>query len=144
MLESTAPLSLLLVEDDPVLRDLISLALQRAARYQVTAVEDGEEALEVFAQSRPQVLLLDILLPRLNGLQLLARLKEDDLLGDTTVVMTSALGYQEVIEQAIAAGARDFLVKPFDVETLLERLEIAIERNRRLHRGLLSAEPPSA
>jgi DNA-binding response OmpR family regulator len=135
---------LLLVEDDPVLRDLISLALQRASGYQVTAVEDGEQARELFSQLRPQVLLLDILLPRMNGLQLLAHLKEDDLLGDTTVVVISALGYQEVIEQAIAAGARDFLVKPFDVETLLERLSAALERFRRSKKGLLSADlPPS-
>lgn len=120
---------LLIVEDDPALRDLILLALSRYPRYRAIAARDGVEALALFEQHHPQAVILDILLPHMNGLDVLRRLQEQNRLDNVVVIVISALGYSEVIQQAVAAGARDFLVKPFDVEFLLRRLEGAMSRS---------------
>jgi len=125
----SATIPILVVEDDAPLRDLILLALSRHPHYQALAAGDGVEALALFERHHPQALILDILLPSMNGLDLLRRLKEQNRLDGVAVVVISALGYGEVIQQAVAAGACDFLVKPFDVEFLLQRLQGAMKRS---------------
>ncbi len=123
-----APLTLLVVEDDPALREVLLLALSRRPNFRAIAARDGIEALALFGQHQPQALILDILLPHVNGLDVLRQLNEQNRLAGVAVIVISALGYSEVIQQAIAAGAMDFLVKPFDVEFLLRRLEQALKR----------------
>jgi CheY-like chemotaxis protein len=133
--ETQSPIQLLLVEDDPMLRDLIRLVLEQQGLFDVATAQNGIEALEKFQEQPPDVLLLDILLPKMNGLELLRRLQSEQRLGKTRVFVLSGLGYQEIIQQALAAGAGEFLVKPFDVGLLMERL------NRFLSKPLLSTTP---
>jgi DNA-binding response OmpR family regulator len=115
--------TVLLVEDEPALRDLIALILQNLVGCRVVTAGDGEEALKSFSELHPQAVVLDILLPYMNGLDLLRKLKEQGDLDGTGVIVISALGYPEVVRQAAAAGANDFLVKPFDPEILAERVK---------------------
>jgi DNA-binding response OmpR family regulator len=126
-MERKKPITILLVEDDSATRDLITIVIERKTEYSLIIAENGEEALEIFHEHRPDVMLLDILLPYLNGLELLRQLKESDQLKDTIVIMISALGYHEVIQKAITSGAKDFVVKPFDVEFLLSRIHKYLE-----------------
>jgi DNA-binding response OmpR family regulator len=118
--------TVLLVEDEPALRDLIALILQNMVGCRVVTAGDGAEALKSFSELRPQAVILDILLPYMNGLDLLRKLKDQGDLDGTGVIVISALGYPEVVRQAAAAGARDFLVKPFDPEILAERVKTLI------------------
>lgn len=115
--------TLLLVEDEPALRDLIALILEHQVGCRVVTAGDGEEALKTFESVRPQAVVLDILLPYINGLDLLRRLNDQGDLEQTGVIVISALGYPEIVRQAVTAGARDFLVKPFDPELLAERVK---------------------
>ncbi len=115
----------LLVEDDAPLRDLIGLAIERLLGYTVISAANAAEAMELFQEYHPLFLVLDILLPQTNGLDFLRQLKEKNLLENTFAIVISALGYPEVVQQAAACGARDFLVKPFDVEYLISRLQQA-------------------
>ncbi len=119
--------TLLLVEDEPALRDLIALILEHQVGCRVVTAGDGMEALESFETLRPRAVVLDILLPYMNGLDLLRRLKEQGNLEQTGVIVISALGYPEVVRQAAEAGASDFLVKPFDPVVLAERVKSIFE-----------------
>ena len=123
------PSVVLLVEDDPVMSDLVSLVLDRNMGLQVITATNGQEALSLFQEHQPGIVILDILLPHMNGLELLRRLNEQKDLDRTHVIVTSALGYQEIVKQAVEAGAKDFLVKPFNVEDLVQRVSQALGKD---------------
>jgi DNA-binding response OmpR family regulator len=128
--------SILTVESDPILRDLIVVALETAG-YQVFTAASAEQALDLLRKQRVQVVLLDLHLPQLNGLELLEKMKKERLLGGTPVIVISGLGFKEIVRQAVNAGACGFLVKPVQVETLLARVEQALrERYARSARTL--------
>ena len=120
------PITILLVEDEPITRDLVTVVLERHTEYKLIVAEDGEQALSAFEEYQPRVVLLDILLPVMNGLEVLKRLKDGGHLARTSVIMTSALGYEEIIQKAMTIGASDFIVKPFDVALLLSRIRKSI------------------
>ena len=113
---------ILLIEDDPALRDLIRLVLECQPGYKVLIARDGEQALQIIETEQPRVLLFDILLPRLNGFDLLRYLSQQNLLKCCAPVIISSFGYPEIIQQAIANGACDFIVKPFDSDELVTRV----------------------
>jgi DNA-binding response OmpR family regulator len=119
---------LLIVEDDPAMRDLLELAFKQqfVPPFELKIVQNGLEALEVVKNHPPALMILDILLPQMNGLQLLQALQEKHHLENTRIVMISALGVREVVQQAIDSGANDFLVKPFDMDTIIARAKAVL------------------
>ncbi|MFZ5808653.1 MAG: response regulator transcription factor [Chloroflexota bacterium] len=119
---------LLIVEDDPAMRDLLELAFKQqfVPPFELKIVQNGLEALEVIKSHPPALMILDILLPQMNGLQLLQTLREKHTLESTRIVMISALGVREVVQQAIDSGANDFLVKPFDMDTIIARAKAVL------------------
>jgi DNA-binding response OmpR family regulator len=119
MEDSTA--TILILEPDDALRETITLAL-RGLDYRVIIASDWMDALSFFQQQRPQVMLLAVLLPQMHGIDLLRFIKTQGWLEHTAVIVVSALGYPEIIQKATAAGAKDFLVKPFDVEVLIGKV----------------------
>jgi DNA-binding response OmpR family regulator len=133
------PDTILLIIDDLPLTDLIALVLNGILPCQVVTARNGPEAIVLCNSLRPQVIVLDILLPQMNGLDLLRELKSRGLLEKSQVIVISGLGYREVVQQAIQAGAKDFIVKPFDVEVLGERVRKALEEVR----GLSTDGPPT-
>ncbi len=116
---------LLIVEDDPAMRDLLELTLKQqfVPPFELKIAQNGLEALDMIQESPPTLMILDILLPQMNGLQLLQQLQVESMHTDTRIVVISALGVREVVQQAIENGANDFLVKPFDMDTLIERVK---------------------
>lgn len=127
-MKTTADPVLLIVEDDPAMRDLLELAFRQqfVPPFELTIAKNGLEALEKIKETPPALMILDILLPEMNGLQLLQQLRDSQLLDDIRVVMISALGVREVVQQAIEAGASDFVVKPFDMDTLIARTKAVL------------------
>lgn len=121
-----APAMVLLAEDDRAVRDLIVLALERLNCRVITA-DNGATALALVRVHRPQLVLLDILLPQLNGLEVLRQLGDRALLDHVPVIVISALGYREVVQQALKAGAKDFVLKPFDVGLLTGKVQRVLE-----------------
>jgi DNA-binding response OmpR family regulator len=115
--------SILLVEDDPAMRDILKLVFsqQFQAEYQILSTDNGFDALETVKRFKPELVILDILLPQMNGLQLIQKLQAAQLLEYTRIIIISALGFREIVQQALEAGASDFLVKPFKLEALVER-----------------------
>ncbi len=112
----------ILAERDALVRDLLATALQRLNLKVVTAAE-GDEALTLCYQQPPGLLITDIWLPRLNGLDLIRRLKQEDRLAHTQVIIITSLGFPEVVAEAAALGVQDFLIKPVDTEELLARVQ---------------------
>lgn len=137
--EKPAPIcTILVLEGDPVVRDLITLALGRvrtlgpSSACEVFATADGSEALKFLKEKRPALILLDILLPRINGLDWLKQVKKQGLIKNTPVIVLSSLGYREVVEQALLAGAADFVIKPFHADELVRRVEHTLRKQRGL------------
>jgi CheY-like chemotaxis protein len=113
--------AVLVVEDDPHSAELLSLYLEGAG-YRVALARDGAEGLELARRLRPRAVVLDILLPRLDGWDLLARLKADPATADSPVVVVSMLDERG---KGLALGAVEYLVKPVGREELIAALERA-------------------
>jgi len=113
----------LVVERDDLLRDWIAACLSRSG-CRVSAAPSAQAALESVqtCSPRPQLMLLDLFLPQINGLMLLAALRHITGMETVPAIMLSTLGFPEIVQQAIAAGAQDFLLKPFDPDVLLEKI----------------------
>ena len=117
---------ILIVEDEPLIAELMQRRLQDEGYYAFVA-RDGEDALKQIREERPDLILLDIILPRLNGFGVLAELEKDEELKLIPVIVISNSGEPEEIERAKAAGVRDWLVKTdFDPKEVLEKVRVQI------------------
>ncbi len=115
----------LVIDDDPGVRDYMEALVSRQG-YEVFAAADGEEALGSLERTRPDLITLDVVLPGMDGLAVLAELKKR--LPDVPVVMLSGHGQARNIVQAMRLGASDFLRKPFEVEELELAFQKALEK----------------
>jgi DNA-binding response OmpR family regulator len=110
-------------DDEEGIRVLIATALRRhAPEAEVLTAVDGEQALVLAARERPDLLFLDVVMPKMNGWDVCATLKATGLGQQTKVVMISALGNESHIQQALASGADEYLTKPFSLARIRELL----------------------
>jgi PAS domain S-box-containing protein len=122
----------LLADDNADLRDYISRLLTDRG-YEVEAVADGEAALAVLQARRPDILVTDVMMPRLNGLGLVKAVREDASLRDLPIVMLSARVGDDATVEGLDAGADDYLTKPFSARELLARIATNIAMARLRH-----------
>jgi CheY-like chemotaxis protein len=106
--------TILICDDEPALRELIRASMDDG--YEFAEASDGIIAMELAREVSPDVVILDLMLPRLSGLEVLARMNEDEQLRDVPVLVITA--WNETREDVLAAGADDFVAKPFDPEDL--------------------------
>ncbi len=118
---------LLIVEDDPSVREMLTTLGERLG-YDVSPVGSGEEAIRLFKRDRPDLCVLDVVLPGLDGLETLKALKALD--AQVPVVMLSGYGQTRTIVEAVTLGAADFLRKPFEPEELELAFQKALEKKR--------------
>ncbi len=118
---------LLVVDDNEVNRDILSRHLQRQG-HNVAVAEDGRQALEMVKTHCFDLVLLDIMMPQMNGYQVLQQLKSDDSWRDIPVIMISALDEIESVVRCIEMGAEDYLAKPFDPVLLRARICACLEK----------------
>lgn len=114
-----------IAEDDIKIADLLKSALEENG-YQVSTVFNGIDALEQFANKQFNLLIIDIMMPGLNGIQLCKRLREIDI--QTPILMLTALGTVDDKVTGLDAGADDYLVKPFHLKELLARVSALLRR----------------
>lgn len=124
---------ILVVEDDPVLKNLLGHTF--AGKYQTLYASDGNEAIALFEQYKPALILLDLMLPTMDGFAVLETIrKRTDELKDIPVVVVSNLGQETDKERALALGATDYLVKA----------EVSVEEIVAKIQTILGAEPALA
>ncbi len=131
--------SILVADDEPSIRHVLTLVLSDRG-YEVRAVADGDEALRELGLRPYDALVTDVRMPRMDGMALLARVREQD--PDLTVVVMSAYGSQELALQAVAAGAYDYVQKPFKPEEVVLVLQKAEERLRLVRENRRLKEAP--
>lgn len=120
---------LLIVDDNEVNRDVLARQLGRQGHATAVA-ENGREALEMVGEREFDLMLLDIMMPEMNGYEVLRRLKADARLRDIPVIMISALDEIETVVRCIELGAEDYLPKPFDPVLLRARIGACLEKKR--------------
>lgn len=123
--DPTRPLRVLIADDHPLYRDGITKVLQQAGFELVGSAEDGEEALAEIRRVRPDVAVLDLMLPQRDAIDVINAIEQEGL--STKVVIVSAYEESAMIYRAIAAGARAYLLKLVEGETLCEAI-VAVDR----------------
>jgi DNA-binding response OmpR family regulator len=118
--------SVLVVDDEPTIAEVISLYLRRAG-YRTLTAADGEEALEVAAAERPDLIVLDLMLPRMDGLEVLRVLRRLTG-GGPPVILLTARGEESDRIMGLRLGADDYVVKPFSAAELVARVDAVLRR----------------
>jgi DNA-binding response OmpR family regulator len=117
--------TILICEDEPALRELVRASLDSG--YEFAEASDGYVALRLARELGPDAIILDLMLPGLSGLDVLAELRADEQLANIPVLVITA--WSETREDLVAAGADDFLPKPFDPDKLQQKLDRLLERS---------------
>lgn len=112
---------ILIVEDEPDVLLLLENRV-RGAGHDVSSAMDGETALDMLGDKRPDLVVLDWMMPKLSGIDVLERLRESDPDHGVKVLMLTAKAQQSDIDRAFSAGADDYIVKPFSSRDLIERI----------------------
>ena len=113
---------ILVVDDDQELVDLIVDVLEKDGRFEVRSVNNGFDAGMMVKEYHPDLIVLDVMLPDINGREVCQRVRGDKTMDDVKIICISGMIENEKIEDLKAAGANDFLHKPFEVETLVDRI----------------------
>lgn len=118
---------ILIAEDEPDIRELVAFTL-RFAGHEVTATANGEEALQQAGQIIPDIIIMDVRMPRMTGYDACRAMKADPILKDIPVVFLSAKGQDSEIQTGLDAGAEEYLLKPFAPDQLSERVKAILSK----------------
>ena len=116
----------LIAEDEESIITSLDFLMQRAG-FETRLARDGAQALELAAEFRPNLLILDLMLPRKSGLEVCEAIRADPALRDTRVLMLTARGGMSEVSRGLAAGADDYLAKPFATQDLVSRVKLLLE-----------------
>jgi len=118
---------ILLAEDDKQIADMVSFKLTNSG-HRIVRAQDGEEAIRLVAREKPDLILLDAMMPGLGGFEVLRRLKADSGVRSIPVIMVTAKGHERDVLAGLRGGAIDYIVKPFSLKELSARVELALRR----------------
>ena len=127
---------LLIIEDDPTIRTLLGMALDGAGYRNVLSAARGDEGLELARLEKPDLVLLDVMLPGLDGVAVARRIRETPALSGTRILMLTARVQPEDIVRGLDAGADDYVVKPYERKVLLARIRAVLRRGLPLTEGV--------
>jgi diguanylate cyclase (GGDEF)-like protein len=125
------PETILVVDDDPDIARFVEVNL-RSAGYEVTVAGDGEEALERAADLRPDLVLLDVMMPRIDGFEVAQRLRKNPQTANTSIIMLTAKALSADKVTGLQSGADDYIIKPFDPIELLARVKGTLRRAKEM------------
>jgi two-component system chemotaxis response regulator CheY len=118
---------ILVVDDAAFMRMMLGDILRKAGHEVVGEAENGAVAVDKYAKLQPDLVTMDITMPEMEGIEALAHIRRSD--PKAKVIMCSAMGQQMMVVNAIQAGAKDFIVKPFQPERVLESVNKVLERS---------------
>lgn len=121
----------LLVDDEPDLVAIISQALQEDGRFEVRIVSNGFDAGMMVKEYHPDIIILDVMLPDINGREVCRRVRSDPNMEDVRIICISGMIEEDKVQELKLAGADDFLAKPFDIDVLIEKMcaQLGMESN---------------
>jgi DNA-binding response OmpR family regulator len=125
--ESVSPPVIVVADDEEDILELVALALERGG-YVVHRARDGEQALALMREHRPDVAILDVAMPKLDGFELMRRLRDDSALNAIKIVLLTARVQEADVDAGLAAGAHDYITKPFSPQDLQERVAALLQR----------------
>ena len=117
----------LVADDDPDILELVAFRLERAG-YDIVRARDGEEALQLAAEHVPDLAVLDVMMPKLNGYEVTQRIRQDDATSDMPVILLTARVQEADVERGFQVGADDYLKKPFSPQELRARVQSILGR----------------
>jgi len=145
-MESDSRRTVLVVDDEPTITEVVSRYLQRAG-YATTVAADGAQALEAAGEQRPDLVVLDLMLPRIGGLEVMRRLREQDH-DHVPIILLTAKGEESDRIIGLRLGADDYVVKPFSpgelvarIDAVLRRVEVPAEQQAQIELGDLIVDP---
>ena len=118
----------MIADDEEELLALMLATLEGGEGFKVLLARDGAEALEMARREKPDLLFLDIMMPKLNGYEVCRELKKDPATASITIIMLTALAQDSERAKAMEAGADDYFTKPFSPTALLNKVEEVLER----------------
>jgi DNA-binding response OmpR family regulator len=124
--EERRPL-VLVADDDPDILSLVKLRLERSG-YDVVSAGDGEQALETAMARAPDLALLDVMMPKLDGYEVTARLRQEEATRHLPVILLTARVQESDIARGVEAGADDYVKKPFSTHELRDRVQAVLGR----------------
>ncbi len=125
--ESVSPPVIVVADDEEDILELVALGLERAG-YAVHRAVDGEQALALMREHRPDVAILDVAMPKLDGFELTRRLRNDPETSEIKIVLLTARVQEADVDAGLAAGAHDYITKPFSPRELQERVAALLQR----------------
>ena len=125
---------ILVVDDEPDLVQLVSLRL-KIAGYDVMAAYDGQEALDQVKRTRPDLIILDLMLPKLDGYKVCRLLKFDERYKEIPVLIFTARAQEQDVKMAIECGAEAYMMKPFEPKVFLDKLAELIQAAKQTSKG---------
>jgi diguanylate cyclase (GGDEF)-like protein len=125
------PETILVVDDDPDIARFVEVNL-RSAGYDVAVAADGEEALEKAGELRPDLVLLDVMMPRIDGFEVAQRLRKNPQTANTSIIMLTAKALSADKVTGLQSGADDYIIKPFDPIELLARVKGTLRRAKEM------------
>jgi two-component system, OmpR family, response regulator RpaA len=130
---------ILVIDDDAAIAELVAINLEMAG-YEVTQAEDGIKGQALAVQLLPDLIVLDLMLPRVDGFTVCQRLRRDDRTADIPILMLTALSQTQDKVEGFNSGADDYLTKPFEVEELLARVRALLRRTDRIPQAAKHSE----
>jgi two-component system response regulator RpaA len=130
---------ILVVDDDPAISELISINLEMAG-YDVNQAEDGIKGQALAVQLQPDLIVLDLMLPKVDGFTICQRLRRDDRTTDIPILMLTALSQTQDKVDGFNSGADDYLTKPFEIEELQVRVRALLRRSDRIPQAAKHSE----
>ena len=124
-----AEAKILIVDDEEAIREMISVSLELAGFTWMEA-ENGSTAHSVVVDDRPDLILLDWMLPGVSGIELARRLKRDEATGEIPIIMLTAKSEEDNKIQGLDAGADDYITKPFSTRELISRINAVLRRTK--------------
>lgn len=120
--------SILIIEDEPDIQEMIAFNLQQDG-YHVTSSMSGEEGLQLIIRNQPDLVLLDLMLPGIDGLEVCKKVRSNTELNNVNIIMLTAKGEEADIVTGLEMGADDYMTKPFSPRILLARVKSVLRRN---------------
>ncbi len=120
---------ILIAEDERDIRDLIKITLGFAG-YQVITTNNGEEAVQAALREIPDLILLDVRMPRMTGYEACQKLKEQESMRNIPIIFLSAKGQESEVKMGLDSGAEEYILKPFSPDELVTRIKAILNKNQ--------------